>query len=98
MIATGCCGPRGPAPLRTGLDRLHQERGAERFPAPGEVLVDASALSTAEKTLILFRHAKAANLPPELRAEVRAHGAEIVAPSTFHGPNGSVAWSQPSGD
>ena len=24
-----------PAPLRTGLGRLHRERGAERFPAPG---------------------------------------------------------------
>jgi uncharacterized protein (DUF1778 family) len=72
-----------PAPLRTGLGRLHRERGAERFPAPGEVLVDASALSAVEKTLILFRHAKAADLPPRLRHEVRAHGVEIVAHPHF---------------
>ena len=47
-----------PAPLKAGLRRVHRERGSERFPAPGEVLVDASDLSLEEKTLILFRHAK----------------------------------------
>jgi hypothetical protein len=72
-----------PAPLRTGLARLHRERGAERFPAPGEVLVDASDLDPAEKTLILFRHAKAADLPAGRRDEIRASGAEIVAHPHF---------------
>lgn len=72
-----------PAPLRAGLGRLHRERGAERFPAPGEVLVDASQLEPAEKTLILFRHAKAADLPEETRDEIRTHGAEIVAHPHF---------------
>ncbi|MBV8943926.1 MAG: hypothetical protein JOZ95_00780, partial [Solirubrobacterales bacterium] len=47
-----------PAPLKAGLRRIQRERGAEHFPAPGEVLVDASELDLAEKTLILFRHAK----------------------------------------
>jgi hypothetical protein len=72
-----------PAPLRTGLDRLHRERGAERFPSPGEVLVDASALQAAEKTLILFRHAKAAELSPDIRAEVCEHGPDVVAHPHF---------------
>ena len=49
-----------PAPLRAGLRRLHRERGAERFPQPAAVQVDASALGVEEKTLILFRHARAA--------------------------------------
>ena len=48
-----------PAPLKAGLRRVQRERGSEHFPAPGEVLVDASELDLAEKTLILFRHAKA---------------------------------------
>ena len=47
-----------PAPLKAGLRRVQRERGAGRFPAPGEVLVDASELDLVEKTLILFRHAK----------------------------------------
>jgi hypothetical protein len=72
-----------PAPLRAGLGRLHRERGAERFPAPGEVLVDASELSPDEKTLILFRHAKAADLESARRTAVRNHGAEIVAHPHF---------------
>jgi hypothetical protein len=49
-----------PAPLKAGLRRVQRERGSERFPAPGEVLVDASDLDLAEKTLILFRHARLA--------------------------------------
>lgn len=72
-----------PAPLRAGLGRLQRERSAERFPAPGEVLVDASELDPAEKTLILFRHAKAAELPAETRAAIREHGPEIVAHPHF---------------
>src|SRR5262249_46819773 len=51
-----------PAPLRAGLRRIHRERGGERFPQPGAVLVDAAALSPPEKTLILYRHARAADL------------------------------------
>lgn len=72
-----------PAPLRAGLGRLHRERGAERFPAPGEVLVDASKLDVAEKTLILFRHAKAAELPAETRSWLKDAGAEIVSHPHF---------------
>lgn len=72
-----------PAPLRAGLGRLHRERGAERFPAPGEVLVDASELDPGEKTLILFRHAKAADLPEDTRMAIRLHGPEIVAHPHF---------------
>ena len=67
-----------PAPLKAGLHRIRLERGAERFPSPGEVLVDASALDVAEKTLILFRHAKAAQLSQELRLWLERAGAEIV--------------------
>jgi hypothetical protein len=72
-----------PAPLRAGLGRLHRERGAERFPSPGEVLVDASELDPGEKTLILFRHAKAADLPADTRTAIRLHGPEIVAHPHF---------------
>jgi hypothetical protein len=72
-----------PAPLRAGLGRLHRERGAERFPAPAEVLVDASKLDVAEKALILFRHAKAAELPPSRRSWLKLIGAEIVSHPHF---------------
>ena len=67
-----------PAPLRAGLRRLHRERGGERFPEPASVQVDAAALGPEEKTLILFRHARAADLPDELRAVIRNYGSTIV--------------------
>ena len=67
-----------PAPLRAGLRRLHRERGGERFPQPAAVQVDASALGVEEKTLILFRHARAAHLDQQHREFIRDHGAEIV--------------------
>jgi hypothetical protein len=77
-----------PAPLKAGLRRVHRERGSEQFPAPGEVLVDAGELDLAEKTMILFRHAKRRDDPalgprrrlaaPEARKLVRSAGISIV--------------------
>ena len=67
-----------PAPLRAGLRRVHRERGLERFPSPGDVQVDASALDQAEKALILFRHATAAGLTPAQIDYVRENGLPVV--------------------
>jgi hypothetical protein len=67
-----------PAPLKAGLRRVQRERGSERFPAPGEVLVDASDLDLAEKTLILFRHAKSAPASRKARGLVRSAALSIV--------------------
>ncbi|HWE10008.1 MAG TPA: hypothetical protein VG325_11670 [Solirubrobacteraceae bacterium] len=67
-----------PAPLHAALRRLHRERGAERFPAPARVLVDAGDLNVAEKTLILLRHAKAARLPERTRRKLRLRGSAIA--------------------
>jgi len=67
-----------PAPLKAGLRRVQRERHAERFPAPGEVLVDASDLDLVEKTLILFRHAKARGASSAARGLVRSTALSIV--------------------
>jgi hypothetical protein len=67
-----------PAPLKAGLRRVQRERGSERFPAPGEVLVDASDLDLAEKTLVLFRHAKARGASSMARKLVRSEALAIV--------------------
>ncbi len=67
-----------PAPLKAGLRRVQRERGSERFPAPGEVLVDATDLDLAEKTLILFRHARACGASPAARTLLRATALSIV--------------------
>jgi hypothetical protein len=67
-----------PAPLRAGVRRVRRERGSERFPSPGEVLVDASALDLAEKTLILFRHAKSGHVDREARRLLRIAASAIV--------------------
>jgi hypothetical protein len=67
-----------PAPLKAGLRRIHRERGAERFPAPAEVLVDASDLDLSEKTVILFRHAKAHGASATTRRLLRSAALPIV--------------------
>jgi hypothetical protein len=72
-----------PAPLHAALHRLHQERGAERFPAPARVLVDAGVLDAEEKVLILFRHAKAAELPEATRGALARWGTSIIEHPTF---------------
>jgi hypothetical protein len=72
-----------PAPLKAGLRRVQRERGSEHFPAPGEVLVDAGELDLAEKTLILFRHAKAHDADEMARNVLRAAGVSIVEHSHF---------------
>jgi hypothetical protein len=72
-----------PTPLQAALRRLHRERGAERFPAPGRVLIDAGALDAPEKALILFRHAKAAGLDDIIREQLRALGGHIVENDHF---------------
>jgi hypothetical protein len=72
-----------PAPLRSGLRRVQRERGSERFPAPGEVIVDASDLDLAEKTLILFRHVKGHTARGPVRELVRGAGLTIVEHAHF---------------
>jgi hypothetical protein len=72
-----------PAPLHAALHRLHQERGAERFPAPARVLVDAADLDPEEKVLILFRHAMAADLSQFTRRGLKRLGPGIVSTATF---------------
>ena len=67
-----------PAPLKAGLRRVQREQGAERFPAPGAVLVDASDLNLEEKTLILFRHAKAGGVRGAACGLLRSAGVSIV--------------------
>jgi len=72
-----------PAPLHAGLRRIHRERGGERFPQPAAVQVDAADLSPPEKTLILYRHARAAELTAAQRRLVYENGAAIVAHPHF---------------
>ena len=42
------------------------------------MLVDASDLDPVEKTLILFRHAKAAQLSDQVKRALRLHGPEVI--------------------
>ncbi len=68
-----------PAPLHAALRRIHRENGLQRFPKPGDVMVDATQLTDAEKALMLFRHAVAAELGAGPRTVIRAQAATIVA-------------------
>ena len=65
-----------PAPLKAGLGRVRREPGSARFPAPGDVLVDASDLDLAEDADSLSPR-QGAPSPPATRELVRAWGLTI---------------------
>jgi hypothetical protein len=56
---------------------------ARSFPDPGSVLVDVSELSTEERALILFRHARAAGLEEQAKNLLRVHAAQIIGDPEF---------------
>jgi hypothetical protein len=56
---------------------------ARSFPEPGAILVDVQALSLEERSLVLFRHARAANLEVEARTIVRRHARQILDDPNF---------------
>jgi hypothetical protein len=66
------------APLQEGLRKLHLQGGAEGFPEPAKVIVQASDLSVPEKAMMLYRHARAAGLSAKARDLVRTHAERIV--------------------
>ena len=68
-----------PAPLHAALRRIHRENGLQRFPKPGDVMVDATDLTDSEKALMLFRHAVAADLGIGARSVIRVQAGAIVA-------------------
>ncbi len=72
-----------PAPLNIALERMHLQGKAEQFPRLAEVIVDAARLSLTEKVLILYRHAKAAELGTEGKMLVREHARSIVQDEHF---------------
>lgn len=56
---------------------------ASGFPNPGAVLVNASSLSLKEKSLILYRHARAAGLEENAKHLVRKHARQIIGDHSF---------------
>ena len=65
-------------PLRRGLDAIDLRDRAAEFPDPAKVLVRADRLTVQEKSVMLYRHAKAAGLPQQGREIVRQCAARIV--------------------
>src|ERR1039458_8922040 len=53
------------------------------FPDPGAVLVNVKSLSFEEKALILFRHARAANLEEDAKLLIRDSAKQIVSDPDF---------------
>lgn len=56
---------------------------ARTFPEPGELVVDAARLTSEEKALILYRHAKGAGLPERQRGIIRQLANEIIKTKFF---------------
>lgn len=67
-----------PAPLNAALSTMNLEGKAEHFPRPAEVMVNASRLTIAEKTMILYRHAKAAGLGDAAKRILRYNVLAVV--------------------
>lgn len=55
----------------------------DKFPAMGEVVVDAQNLTIEEKARILYRHAKSANLDSQTKSMVRAQAKDITSNEYF---------------
>lgn len=69
--------------LERALRDLDLQGRSTSFPAPGEVLVDASQLRINEKALILYRHARTATLDDSEVAVVKQHAPYIVKHKSF---------------
>jgi hypothetical protein len=69
--------------LERALRQMDLQGKADKFPKPGEVLVDASFLTISEKALILYRHAKAAKLDRPVRKLITENARLIVNQPTF---------------
>jgi len=69
--------------LEIALEKMRLQGKSEEFPHPGSVLVDAANLSTLEKALILYRHAKAEGLDNDAREFVKKHAEMIVLHQHF---------------
>ena len=65
---------------RRGMDLQGSAIG---FPNPAAVLINSDKLSTQEKALILYRHARAAGLETEAKDLVRMHARNIVEDLNF---------------
>jgi hypothetical protein len=72
-----------PAPLREGLNALHLQGPAERFPAPANVTVDAADLSSEERALILLAHCQHTTLSEPVRQFVARHGVALSTHAQF---------------
>ena len=69
--------------LERALKSMDLQGQAHRFPNPAAVLVDAGQLSLKEKSLILYRHTRAANLEEGLRKLIRSNAISIVYDPNF---------------
>jgi len=69
--------------LERAVSRMDPRGKARSFPEPGAVLVDASLLSVEERALMLFRHARAADLEQAAKDLVRGHASQIVVNRDF---------------
>jgi hypothetical protein len=72
-----------PAPLHAALQSMNLEGCAEGFPRPADVSVNSSELSIQEKALILYRHAKAAQLAPSAKTLLKKNLLAVVGNPHF---------------
>jgi len=69
--------------LERAVARMDLAGKARSFPDPGAVLVDVKSLSTEERALVLFRHARAANLEDECKDLIRDNARSIINDPDF---------------
>jgi hypothetical protein len=69
--------------LERAAGRMDVAGRARSFPEPGAVLVDVKSLSIEERAMILFRHARAANLEQDAKQLIRRHAPQIINSPDF---------------
>lgn len=71
--------------LEIALQRMRLQGKGENFPEPGSILIDAGALTSTEKSMILYRHAKSAGFDIEARNLLKKY-AKIIVYDTYFTP------------
>lgn len=64
--------------LERAISRMDLTGRARRFPKPGAVLVNVKSMSVEERALMLFRHARAADLESDAKDLVRLYADRII--------------------
>jgi len=64
--------------LKMALEKMYLKGKAQKFPSPGDVIIDVTDFNLEERALILYRHAKQVNLETVAKEIVKRYWRKII--------------------